>query len=64
MHVYTPQYPESILERVRIPLTIKPKGVKRWLEMLADNAVVDQSTVAVSAAVLSTVHCRVVLWPS
>ena len=32
--------------------------------MLADNAVVDQSTLIVSGTVLRTKHSRVMLWPS
>ena len=62
MHVYTPQYPKSILLRTSSSATKEPKIFKLWLEMLADNAVVDQSIVAVSDAELMTVHCKVVFW--
>lgn len=62
VHVYTPQYPESTLVRNNTSITIKPKILRVWLEIFADNAVVDQSTVTVSGIVLETAHCIVALW--
>ena len=65
VHVYSPQYPESRLVRrsrsvTRLPLTVW----SNWLEMLADNAVVDQSIITVSGTLLKTAHCRIVVRPS
>lgn len=62
LHVYTPQYPPSTLVRNSISLTTVKKVATVWLEIFADNAVVDQSTVTVSGTVLVTVQCIVALW--
>ena len=52
VHVYSPQYPESRLVRCSSSIAELPKKMASWLEMLADNAVVDQPTRTVPGTLL------------